>query len=307
MPKDETLLLKTATGSQPTCGPKLAPAMNEAQVDEIVDLISVTYADERPTFTEDENSVKAWALLNEVEKDPNILRARHLLKLHEVKWFSKFFTPIMMNNLFPDKTPKMTYKEMILLLKEACPKDPPEEGQSNFTKRSNGQPIMFVPEKALAAITRSWLQKDGLSAHERTMFETLLPWGRSWILNSIHSAKAAKRSAALKVSTANKVTLLKIFHSHFPPSYKDFYPVGVEGGDVYIFRPSEWLGDIANNWLEGNRHRVKLSDAEMKDLEDIPWFKNWIHKLGELREKKRCRADSMLKPYTPQVKKAKSV
>ena len=281
-------------------------SMTEDDVTEIVDLISVAYADKRPVLMEDANTKKAWELLRKVEKDPNILQAQHLLKLDKVEWFSDFFTPIMMNTLYPSNGPHMTYSEMIQLLKKACPDVPPGEGQSMLTTTNNGHPIMFVPEKALAAITQSWFKDNGPSVHDKIMFETLLPWGRAWIAKSSCFGTSKKRTVALKVSVANKIALLKIFHLHSAPTYKDYYPVTVGSDDVYIFRPSEWLGDIANNWFEGNRHSVKLSEAETKELEDIPWFKTWLSKIEKLRHNKRCRSDSMLKPYTAQTKKFKS-
>ena len=88
-------------------------SMTEDDVTEIVDLMSVAYADTRPVLMEDANTKKAWELLRKVEKDPNILQAQHLLKLDKVEWFSDFFTPIMMNTLYPSNGAHMTYSEMI--------------------------------------------------------------------------------------------------------------------------------------------------------------------------------------------------
>ena len=98
--------------------------------------------------------------------------------------------------------------------------------------------------------------------------------------------------AANRVSKENRVIMLCKLHNETPPTYNDVYSIDVGNGLVYKFRPADWLSDIANNWLEGSRYRVSLSDHDKKEIEELPWFWSWINRLENIRERKRNREEN---------------
>ena len=263
--------------------------VDEDSVDETVKLICSAYKTSPPTSKEgDENACRVWQLLRRIEECPNILCERNLRDLRSVKWFPAFFGPVMISHITSDGF-GLSYGEVLKLLKETCPNTPPKDDHAFFASRSDGQPVLFVPQKALERIAEKWSKHDGLSEVDKTLFENLIPWGRDWIVRSMGTEKQGKRVAARSVSSANKIDIIKLFHCTSKPTSKDCYPIEVDNGSVYLFKPSSWLGDIANNFLPGDRSRVRLSASEMKELEGIPWFTDWIGHLGEQRKRRNAK------------------
>ena len=192
--------------------------------------------------------------------------------------------------------PSLTYEDMVYMLMQSCKSDVPGEGEMKFTKTKAGKPVVFVPEKALATLKQDWNSNGGPSPFVKKMFSSL-PWADTWMKMALGDSKRVSRLAAKKVSKENKVTLLRIFHPTRAPTYKDSYPIRVGDGYVYNFRPTDWLPDIAGNWLGGHRHHVVLSAEDKKAIETLPWFDSWLDRLRILRERKRCREDTQIEPY----------
>ena len=59
--------------------------------------------------------------------------------------------------------------------------------------------------------------------------------------------------------------------------------------------------DVANNWLGGARHGVKLTQQEMDAIQQLPWFDRWLNKLSTRRFKKQCKENTLIEPYTVDV------
>lgn len=288
----------TLPQSQPIRAPMQSKIPAPSPLDEIVNLVAEKFTEERPDHGSSPEASSAWNLLKAVQRDPTVLNSSHLLKLKNVKWFPVFFAPLMLEKNHPNPDGKLTYMQMIKMLSTTCPHAPPEEGTMRFVEAPGGRMCLFVPEKALASITNDWYKPDGLSVHEKRMFFEEVTWSKAWISSVYEAGNGSKRSTSMKVSKQNKITLLKIFHPTRMPRNADVYPISMQNGEVYSFRPSDWLADISNNWTEGKRRRVSLDQHEMDELEKFTWFQEWITNVRARQHRKRCRPESLIDGYT---------
>lgn len=116
-----------------------------------------------------------------------------------------------------------------------------------------------------------------------------LPWAPAWAEVFLKQADYARN--VRMVTPEAKVTMMRIFYPYYEPSRRDEIPVRLDNGDVWTFRPMQWLEDVANSWL-GGHGAVALTQEEIQQMETLPWVLPWVDSIRERRaRRKRKHAD----------------
>jgi len=110
---------------------------------------------------------------------------------------------------------------------------------------------------------------DGPSVEDKKLLSTL-PWGSTWIASAC-PGKSCKQSKPRLVTKESKVMMMRIFYPSKAPTWRDEHRVRVGKSSLWIFKPIQWVDDVSNMWLGGER-RVRLTEEEMLLLEQLPWF-----------------------------------
>ena len=79
------------------------------------------------------------------------------------------------------------------------------------------------------------------------------------------------------------------------PSWNDSIPVphtAVRSEDgtllgVWEFKPATFLDDLVDNWVDGGRPGVTLTNTQKNQLEELPWVKDWLRGVFTARERRR--------------------
>lgn len=100
-----------------------------------------------------------------------------------------------------------------------------------------------------------------------------------------HGSREHKRS----VSKPAKIKLLQIYYPKQPPTWLDEVPVIIEDNSVWVFRPTNFMDDIADSWLGG---KAVLSENEKREMEKLAWFEGWLSRIANMRKRKRCTEDA---------------
>eukprot|EP00966_Prymnesium_polylepis_P227951 5274784-Prymnesium_polylepis.2 len=147
----------------------------------------------------------------------------------------------------------------------------------------NGRRMCFQPAQALEKLAASWNKPYGPSAASKKKMLGL-SWAHEW------ADVFVKRSDYVRnvrmVTREAKITMLRIFCPFHPPSWRDEIPMRLDNGEVWVFKPVQWLDDVANTWL-GGRSAVALTDDEKKQMETLPWVLPWVERIRERRAKRK--------------------
>jgi hypothetical protein len=228
-----------------------------------------------------------WTLLDDIDKNPQMLSASQMLALSKTDWFKDYFTNAMLRKV--GKVTDVSFSDMVYLLAQVCPDEPPSsDTQRAFAKGRDGRRIFFEPTKALESLAKCWDKEDGPSVEDKKLLSTL-PWGSTWIASAC-PGKSAKQSKARLVTKEAKLMMMRIFYPSNGPTWRDEHPVRVGEDSVWVFKPIQWVDDVSNMWLGGER-RVRLSEEEMLLLEQLPWF---LPLIEQKRAKRKCRDNKTL-------------
>ena len=173
------------------------------------------------------------------------------------------------------------------MLSECCTRHYPLPSDEFVVKRRDGKRILFRPFRAVDILARHWRKPRGPSSKGMEVFASL-SWTGSTIAEWNTRIETVRKSRS--VSRKVKVKLLSIFNPVHRPSWKDAIPIRLTTGDVWVFKPVQWMDDITNVWL-GGKISVRLTDEERLQLESLPWFRIWIDSVREKREKRRKRRE----------------
>lgn len=269
-----------------------AGALDELSVDDRVELLVSLFPDESPPKINKENyqsdvTRAVWTLLDDIDNNPQMLSASQMLALSKADWFKDYFTNAMLRKVGNGKD--ISFADMVYLLAQVCPDEPPSsDTQRAFAKGRDDRRVFFEPAKALESLARCWEKEDGPSVEDKKLLSTL-PWGSTWIASAC-PGKSAKQSKARLVTKEAKLMMMRIFYPCKAPTWRDEHPVRVGEDSVWIFKPIQWVDDVSNMWLGGER-RVRLSEEEMILLERLPWFSSLIE---QKRTKRKCRDNKTL-------------
>jgi len=172
--------------------------------------------------------------------------------------------------------------EIVKLIIDKCSTQPPRQVEGFVVERDNGHKFFFQPTRALRKMAYAWNKPHGPSESSKERFMQL-PWATDWIDLFVKGANYTRHVRA--VTKDAKIMLLRIFYPSDPPSWRDEIPIGLDNGDVWIFKPVQWLDDLSDSWLRG-KSAVRLSDEEKKQLEALPWVMPWIERIRERRAKR---------------------
>lgn len=252
----------------------------------------------------------AMKLLDDIDRHPKSVTANVTLTLAKTNWFSDFYTNSMLRYLDSDN--ELSFAEMVDFMRDTWGEEPPEEHARHFCTRDNGSVVFFEPLKALKSLARKWKDPRGPTPLVKKEF-CQLPWAQAWLeRNNLGPSADGQHAKARMVSKDAKILMLRIFYPSQPPTWKDQHAIRVGSGEdmVWTFRPLQWLDDISNLWLGGDRRSVKLTDEEMKTLQQLPWFNPWLERLHlkrKRREQKRftdgtCGDEDETHDYTDSLK-----
>lgn len=228
-----------------------------------------------------------WTLLDDIDKNPQMLSASQMLALSKADWFKDYFTNAMLRK--SGKVKDISFSDMVYLLTQVCPDEPPSsDTQRAFARGRDGRCVFFEPSKALESLAKYWDKEDGPSVEDKKLLSTL-PWGSTWIASAC-PGKLAKKSKARLVTKEAKLMMMRIFYPSKAPTWRDEHPVRVGEDSVWIFKPIQWVEDVSNMWLGGER-RVRLTDDEMLLLEQLPWF---LPLIEQKRAKRKFRDNKTL-------------
>lgn len=228
-----------------------------------------------------------WTLLDDIDKNPQMLSASRMLALSKADWFKDYFTNAMLRKAGKGKD--ISFSDMVYLLTQVCPDEPPSsDTRRAFARGRDGRCVFFEPSKALESLAKYWDKEDGPSVEDKKLLSAL-PWGSTWIASAC-PGKLAKQSKARLVPKEAKLMMMCIFYPFKAPTWRDEHPVRVGEDSVWIFKPIQWVEDVSNMWLGGER-RVRLTDDEMLLLEQLPWF---LPLIEQKRAKRKCRDNKTL-------------
>lgn len=169
-----------------------------------------------------------------------------------------------------------------------CREEPPEDNARFFCRRKDEPRVFFEPKKALDSLARNWKAPNGPSPATKKRF-LKIDWAQAWAesTNLLHKSDGQHAKARL-VDKDAKILMMRIFYPCHAPTWKDQHAirVGLEEDMVWYFRPLQWMDDISNSWLGGERRSVKLSTEDMRILETLPWFTPWIERLRRKRKRR---------------------
>tara|TARA_B110001450_G_scaffold116058_1_gene109779 strand:- start:6290 stop:7285 length:996 start_codon:yes stop_codon:yes gene_type:complete len=267
-------------------------ALDGLGVDDRVELLVSLFPHEAPPkINKDDNQSDVtravWTLLDDIDKNPQMLSTSQMLALSKADWFKDYFTNAMLRKVC--KVRDMSFANMYTMSEQVCPDEPPSsDTQHAFAKGKDGRRVFFEPAKALESIAKCWDKEDGPSVEDKKLLSTL-PWGSTWIASAC-PGKSAKQSKARLVTKEAKLMMMRIFYPSNAPTWRDEHPVRVGEDSVWTFKPIQWVDDVSNMWTGGER-RVRLSEEEMLLLEQLPWF---LPLIEQKRAKRKCRDNKPL-------------
>ncbi len=176
-----------------------------------------------------------------------------------------------------------SYDEVVDLLVTWCPSERPGAAEQFVVTRYNGRRMFFQPARALDKLGAAWNKPFGPSVTSKKKMLGL-PWAREWAEVFVKRADYVRN--VRMVTREAKITMLRIFYPFDPPSWKDEIPMRLDNGEVWIFKPVQWLDDVANSWL-GGKSAVALTDGEKKQMETLPWALPWVERIRERRAKRK--------------------
>jgi len=270
-----------------------AGALDGLGIDDRVKLLVTLFSHEPPPkIKKDDNqsdvTSAVWTLLDDIGKSPQMLSASQMLELSKVDWFKDYFANAMLRKVGKVKDVSFSvsfsasFSDTVYLLTQAFPYEPPSsDTQRAFAEGKDGRIIFFEPAKALESLARCWDKEDGPSVEDKKLLSTL-PWGSTWIASAC-PGKSSKQSKARLVTKEAKLLMMRIFYPYKAPTWIDAHPVRVGEDSVWIFKPIQWVDDVSNMWLGGER-RVRLTEEEMLLLEQLPWFLRLIKQKSAKRK-----------------------
>ena len=172
--------------------------------------------------------------------------------------------------------------EMLRMIARASPEVRPPSGKIIYCKNDKGDDVMLDAAATLKTLVPWWYHVDGPSVEAIAEFSKL-EWTPNWIETEVSRPDAIRRSRS--VSKEARIQLLRIFYHIEQPSWKDEIPVRMPDGGVWVFKPVQWLDDVANVWLDG-KSAVVLNEKEKELMEMLPWLGTWLEKLSAKREKR---------------------
>lgn len=182
-----------------------------------------------------------------------------------------------------------SHDDLVAMVMECCPNHAPLPGESHLMQMESGRRLMFEPVKAMEVIAERWYG-DGSASQSAKRSLLKLPWAESWVKTHAPVPKAAKPGSGRIVNKNAKITMLStIYPGDKGPHARDEIPVEMDTG-VWVFRPVQWLDDVANNWLK-DKSAVSLDENQKARLESLPWFRTWLQRLSDKRKRKRTRME----------------
>lgn len=263
--------------------------------DEKIELIVVLYPDSPPHRTVDgENEVgtMVWDFLREVKDNHHAIDATQMSRLLHTKWFAGFLAGRQPKQSRSTKRPKsnLSVQGIIDGLLAICPHAEPTEPQQMVVNTMCGLRVALDTLDALKYLKAVWNTNDGPSSEDKVVFKKL-PWSEEWLSKNVylkppdtHTVVLSKQATGKAVGKEVRVLLLRLFYPLHAPTWKDRHLVRVDKERLWDFKPVQYMDDIANTWLGGERRAAALSLTEKRSIETLPWFDTWLDRLRNKRK-----------------------
>ena len=208
---------------------------------------------------------------------------------------------------FADRDVTISYDQTIDLLKEIHAEAMPGcNDTSSVTLGENS--VVFYSGRELERLVENY---EDLT-EEQTRRLASIPWFRECFLRTVARTSEGPRPEtkdhimrvprdercvdvyASRVNTTRskrtvtkhaKIRLLQIFYPKEPPTWRDELPIILEDNNVWIYRPTHFMDDIASSWLGG---KAVLSESEQREMEKLSWFETWLDNIASRRKRKKC-------------------
>lgn len=248
--------------------------------------------------------------------------------LNELTWFPKWYAELCESRLVGRDGGPPSLNEEVRLVALYCQGTLPARGVTMSVTRNNGTQHTLQPFVVMERAALNWHVESEASYNERVAAwkadgsrltkprrrvptkhskigpdaiqdAEACPWFESWF----KQGKARRNIAELRkdVTPAMKVDLIverfntdRFGQPKPKPTSSDEILIKLDNGrGDFVFRPTTFLDDIVENWIEDTRSKgVKLDAEQRRNLETLPWFKTWIYGLLKLRQaRKRAREE----------------
>jgi len=249
------------------------------------------------------------------------LTAAQQQKLYSLLWFEQWRDGIQHSrSVGPDGAEPDTTEKITLFIDNYCTVPQAVVGQRKVVwsealaprtvKRHNGTQYLLHGFRMMEKLAHTWFPRNDkkgpvlvLTDAQRTSIEDM-HWFERWRADGEQRRLVAHMR---KVVTKEQKIELLVKHYNYnldgtprcKPSWNDTIPVphtvqrDGEGKVSYVweFKPATFLDDLVDNWARNGRPGVTLTDAQKRELEQLPWVKDWLRSVFTARERKRILRD----------------
>ena len=166
------------------------------------------------------------------------------------------------------------------------PNEMPNLVGPKLIKDSQNRTVMLNPSSAMEKIAARWNTSEGPRPETKELVLNT-PWGQRWVDVYVKRAEMSRRSRS--VTKQAKIKLLQIFYPRQSPTWKDELPIILEDNNVWVFKPTHFMDDLADSWLGG---KAVLSENEKREMEKLAWFEGWLSRIANRRKRKQCEMDN---------------
>lgn len=189
--------------------------------------------------------------------------------LNHTLWFRTWLDRLRVGRGLRPSSKPPSADEQVCFLAQLCPVRQPHRSETLTAQLKNGESYQLSVREVYDHIATG--KPKG---HASAVFRKL-PWARKWLQRS---AMQKRLAAGRRVITKElKLGLMLLHFQERRPAHDAIVPIcgpGVYG--VYEWRAAGWLDDIVDNWCDGATPGVRLSKEQMRALETLPWFEDWV-------------------------------
>lgn len=239
-------------------------------------------------------------------------------QLRSLWWFESWLKNLVDKRKIGREGDLPSLDEEAELVAAFCPHTFPRREERLTVTRDNGKTHDLFPSRVLQRVSANWHQETAAAFQERVKEwresgsvgrfprrRTTTKWSKiangtkekigacTWFA-AWYKHGVARREVAKMQKVCGKDMKVNLILKHFnvnadgtavaKPTTSDSVLVSLENGaKSWRFYPTTFLDDVSDNWLQDNRPRVVLDDAQKTELYKLPWFKAWLQNVADSR------------------------